>query len=287
METALHLQVSSAHGLHKAFRKIYCPAVTIVIASTMAHLTQLPTELLVLITEVLPTSGINALHRTCRSLHLRLTPILFSRSTNAYVAGYTGLHWAAKCGNLALAKHLLARGAYVCSRFPDGTVSTVRTDDGLLLTPLHLCANHKNVEMARFFIDLGVDVNERCLSRVTALHRAAGKGHMEMVLLLLEHGADVAAVSNGGWTPLHAACIGGHMDVARVLLQQRAPVVANSPGPRMPAAYFGIRQRATFVYWWVKRLVRGNRQRRDPAVQGPALELWATIENGISRGCKM
>jgi ankyrin repeat protein len=260
---------------------------TTVTASAMAHIALLPTELLLIITKALSTSGINALHRTCRSLNLRLTPILFSRATNAYVAGYTGLHWAAKCGNLPLAKHLLARGAYVCSRFPDGTVTTVRTDDGTLLTALHLCADYNNLELARFFIDLGIDVNERCLSFATALHRAAGKGHTEMVLLLLENGADLTRVSKSGWTPLHAACIGGYMDVARVLLQHHAPAVAKSSRGSIQAACFRIRQRATFFYWWARGLVRGSRGRRNPALQGPALEIWDTIDNGRIRGCRL
>ncbi|KAA8896393.1 ankyrin repeat-containing domain protein [Sphaerosporella brunnea] len=237
----------------------------------MAHITLLPTELLLAICEVLPTSGINVLHRTCRTLNLRLTPTLFSRASNTIVAGYTGIHWAAKCGNLALAKHLLARGAYVCSRFPDGTVMTTRSDDGRLLTSLHLSAFYNTLEMARFLIDLGADVNERCIEFRTALHRAAAQGHTEMVLLLLEHGADVAAVSKGGWTPLHAACMAGHMGVARVLLHHRAPVVVESSGQSVPAAFLSARQRAMFVYWWAKGWLQGRRGRQDSVGQGPPL----------------
>ncbi|KAF7171814.1 hypothetical protein CNMCM5623_004145 [Aspergillus felis] len=121
-------------------------------------------------------------------------------------------------------------------------------------TALHLAAYGGHIEVVKFLIHAGAEVNAFDFPGLTALHWAAYKGHKDIVALLLENGAnpsslpyhlmdtlrDPTAKGSMGLTamldrtnddgsllfarapPLHCAVAGGHDDIVRLLLDRGA-----------------------------------------------------------------
>ena len=57
---------------------------------------------------------------------------------------------------------------------------------------------------------------------MTAIHQACIDDNLEMVKFLIDQGADINATDNDGWTPLHAASSCGHVSVTEALLDAGA-----------------------------------------------------------------
>lgn len=75
-------------------------------------------------------------------------------------------------------------------------------------TPIHFSIAKHNIEMLRFFIQCGADVNVPCARSRTALHYAVNACSSEsknyaMVKMLLRHGANVNAIDIDGRQPVH------------------------------------------------------------------------------------
>ncbi len=66
-----------------------------------------------------------------------------------------------------------------------------------------------------------VDVTQRLLGW-TPLHGASKSGNLELVKFLIEEGADVNAPDEVGMTPLHLAAKHGHSEVVKLLIQKKA-----------------------------------------------------------------
>ncbi|GJQ80884.1 hypothetical protein Trydic_g14141 [Trypoxylus dichotomus] len=74
-------------------------------------------------------------------------------------------------------------------------------------------------------IENGEDVNAKDAAGYTALHYAARNGHLELCKYLLAKGCDVNAVTKAGSaTPLHRACSSGSHKIVEVLLHHKADV---------------------------------------------------------------
>ena len=85
-------------------------------------------------------------------------------------------------------------------------------------TPLHVTANAGNAEIAKFFVDLGVDINLRGGTyEAPAITYAAEDGRLDIVKYLLELGAQID-ISHVLRNPLTRAAEGGHVDVVQILL---------------------------------------------------------------------
>jgi ankyrin repeat protein len=91
------------------------------------------------------------------------------------------------------------------------------------LTPLIAAFNH--VEVIRYLLAQGADVNYGGFREGSMLMLAAYSGRMELVSLLLEAGADVILIlPGGGQTALHMAAVTGQTEAARLLPQAHADV---------------------------------------------------------------
>jgi len=112
-----------------------------------------------------------------------------------------GLREAARRGDLAAVKGLLAKGAEVNSASEFGA------------TALIFAADSGNLDVIKTLIESGADVNQKDTTYgSTAIDWAAGKGYAPIVELLLAKGA--TSVSD----TLDAAIDKGHVQVAKVVL---------------------------------------------------------------------
>jgi len=153
--------------------------------------------------------------------------------------GETALMTAARTGNVAAARVLLAHGARVDAR-----------EDWRGQTALMWAAAQNHPEMVRELIASGADVNARSAVQnwerqtteeprekwlpaggLTPLLLAARQGSLESVRVLVEAGADLNATEPSGIGALVSSIINGHYDVAGALLEKGAnPNLADSDG---------------------------------------------------------
>ena len=99
-----------------------------------------------------------------------------------------------------------------------------RTESELKSTPLHVASQEGHVDICRYLLDHGAEVNSRRSDGLTPLHVSCKTGHVEVTRLLLSRGADVAAVDKQLFTPLHYAAVTEHSDCVAALLKYRPDI---------------------------------------------------------------
>jgi ankyrin repeat protein len=113
----------------------------------------------------------------------------------------------AKRGDLEEVRRLVQRGR--------GLVDAVYRD----MSPLIAAARNGHVEVVRYLLDEGADINLRP-GGLTGLSYACLEGRLQVVALLLACGARTTP-SGGGWTPLIYAAREGHTGIVELLLAHR------------------------------------------------------------------
>ncbi|XP_024880819.1 uncharacterized protein LOC112460398 isoform X1 [Temnothorax curvispinosus] len=89
--------------------------------------------------------------------------------------------------------------------------------------PIHIAAREGYKDTVEFFLSKGLSINDRGEFNQTLLHFAAMKGHLEVAKYLISQGADVNAKdANNGLTPMHVAANFGYVDFIEVLLKNGA-----------------------------------------------------------------
>ena len=69
------------------------------------------------------------------------------------------------------------------------------------------------IELARFLIEAGADINARSTAGATSLHYAVVAGDPALCSFLVESGADAQALDNQGWRPVSLIQISRALDV--------------------------------------------------------------------------
>lgn len=132
---------------------------------------------------------------------------------------------AMRRGDLTAAREAVVHGAPVNQRLDGGT------------TALAMAAASANVDLARFLVEHGADVNAKTAPDMGGLpptHIAASVGSVEIVSLLLDHGASAASLDDNRDTPLHLAALFGRTKVVALLVARGADVNALAAGDRTP-----------------------------------------------------
>ena len=126
--------------------------------------------------------------------------------------GMTGLHWAARKGDAAIAEVLIGAGADL--------EATTRIGAH---TPLHVASAAGRASVVKGLLLAGANANAMTTTGATPLHFAAASGNALAVAALVEHGANVnAAEPQWGQTALMFAAAAGRTEVVEILLEGEA-----------------------------------------------------------------
>lgn len=129
------------------------------------------------------------------------------------IKGEAPLHWAAYHGDLKTAKLLIEKGAVIDEKSHQHGY-----------TALFETTFKDHIELARFLIEKGADVNITDKKGFTPLFSAVDKGNIELAGLLIEKGANINARAQRNVTPLVQASALGHSELVRFLIQQGADI---------------------------------------------------------------
>ncbi|KAL5271843.1 hypothetical protein ACHWQZ_G000147 [Mnemiopsis leidyi] len=100
-------------------------------------------------------------------------------------------------------------------------------------TLLHIASKH-NVEILKYFVELGGDVNGKDKYDEVPLFSASRAGKIECVQYLVSKGGDVQSKDNNGQTPLHLAVISGYIDCVQYLVSKGGDVQSKDNNGETP-----------------------------------------------------
>jgi ankyrin repeat protein len=100
-------------------------------------------------------------------------------------------------------------------------------------TWLHVAATCGNIEIVKYLVDLGLDINIKGgIFNAGAINRAASEGHLDIVSYLISCGAELD-VSEPDKNPLFAAIFGGHKEIVQLLIQKGIDIKVKYTGENM------------------------------------------------------
>ena len=91
-------------------------------------------------------------------------------------------------------------------------------------TPLHLAALHGYLDIVKWLIKKGANVNAKNRKEHTALHLAVHNAHKEVIRYLIQQGADINATEHEGDTPLAWAAYKRQIEVVKQLIELGANI---------------------------------------------------------------
>ncbi|CAH1260993.1 unnamed protein product [Diabrotica balteata] len=197
------------------------------------------------------STGFSPLHRAVEKGDVGIVELLLKRNANvnSNVDGlnqlvHQPLHLAAKCGHLDVLILLIAYGASLETKCPNGFLAIhlaaqeghfnivkyfvenkcyhVDIQSNNLRTPLMCAAIPGHTEIVKFLIQCNADVKKTDVFDSTALHYACQENHEDIFEILIRKGCNLDAKMYNGDTPLHISVRQGHLSAARRLIESGA-----------------------------------------------------------------
>lgn len=134
----------------------------------------------------------------------------------------TSLHYAAKTGNMILAKILIEKGA------------SIETKEKYGETPLHVASGGGNAKMVMLLLEKGADIEAMDKNGSTAFHHAVNYDNLNMVKLLFAKGSNIKAKDKTGCTVLHFAVHIEKTDMITFLLEKGVHINAKNKDDQTP-----------------------------------------------------
>ena len=92
-------------------------------------------------------------------------------------------------------------------------------------TALHYFAKEGSYELAKFFTDMGTDINLKTNNDGNCLHVSADSGHFNLCKMLRsKHNVDVELPDNHGWTALHYFAKMGNYELVKAVADMRTNI---------------------------------------------------------------
>ena len=171
--------------------------------------------------------------------------LMLSKAKNvnpAQLNGTTPLHRASEKGRLEIVKMIIEDAderfdtqsnnctQVAATRNEKDEYFNIASKSGLNLdvpdqfgcAPLYLAALNNHIDVCRYLILRGADLECRDANWWTPLHLAVMKGNFEVARLLLRRGADPNPQVREGWTPLHISVFNQHVRLSHLLLKYGA-----------------------------------------------------------------
>ncbi len=123
------------------------------------------------------------------------------------------IHQAAEAGDLAKVKALVEKDP-----------ACVKAKDGNGRTPLHLAAQGRHLEVLRYLVDKGADLDALDKNGIAPLHILARSGQTEAVRLMIDKGADIDIKDPVKLTPLNMAAESGLEAMVELLIEKGADI---------------------------------------------------------------
>jgi len=137
--------------------------------------------------------------------------------------GWSPLIFAAKAGNAAMVRTLVAKGADVNRRTSTDVGSTV----------LCFAVDRGDFSIVAYLLKHGADINGKSRNGTTPLSHTAITGKIEAAKFLLDQGADIELLGQiddkgSSYTPLMSAAYSGHVDLVKLFLAKGAKLDATN-----------------------------------------------------------
>lgn len=115
--------------------------------------------------------------------------------------------------------------------------SLVNTTDVFARDCCMYAVHYDRIEILKFLIDNGANVNQVSSDSSTCLHIAAYKGNPDIVELLLKSKANINAQDSFNRSPLHWAIVNPDMDCLRVLLKHNCNILIRDKDGMSPSMW--------------------------------------------------
>jgi ankyrin repeat protein len=119
-------------------------------------------------------------------------------------SGHAPLHWAIGKNNVEVIKYLVSKGATIQPH----------------LLGVAVAMKEGSLEIVKLFVEKGIDVNHRD-SGICPLHVATGNKDIEVAKFLISRGADINSVTSSGLTPLQLAEKHGNTELVKYISELR------------------------------------------------------------------
>ena len=130
--------------------------------------------------------------------------------------------------------------------------------DAAQQTVLHMCAMRGYVDMVKWLLEIGTDINANDIGNHTPLCVALAGGYSAkketIAEILLAHGSEVDTVDIIGRTTLHHAVAGGFSDIAKMLVEKGAAADTRDKYGLTPLGS-AIRNKDEGLIQWLENIV--------------------------------